>query len=73
MLGIGLRIWDIAAGVVIAREAGLDVKLWEEQSSVHIIAGSPDDVRELTPIVEKLGSSRVAAINSARPQEKNDT
>ena len=72
MLGIGLRVWDVAAGVVIAREAGLDVKLWEEQSSVHIIAGSPDDVRELTPIVEKLGSSRVAAIKSARPQEKSN-
>lgn len=70
MLGIGLRIWDIAAGVVIAREAGLDVKVWEEQSSVHLIAGSPDDVRELTPIVEKLGSRRVVGSNTARPEEK---
>ena len=39
-------------------------------SAEHHVLGSPDDVRELTPIVEKLGSSRVAAINSARPQEK---
>jgi len=33
MLGIGLRIWDIAAGVVIAREAGLAVKLWERANA----------------------------------------
>lgn len=72
MLGMGLRIWDIAAGIVIAREAGLDVKVWQEQASVHVIAGSPDDVRELTPIVEKLGSRRVAPIKSAAPQEKNE-
>jgi len=68
MLGIGLRIWDVAAGVVIAREAGLEVKLWEEQTaSVHVIAGSADDVRELTPIVEELGASRVAATYSGPP------
>ena len=68
MLGIGLRIWDVAAGVVIAREAGLEVKLWEEQTaSVHVIAGSADDVRELTPIVEELGASRVTATYSGPP------
>jgi myo-inositol-1(or 4)-monophosphatase len=62
MLGIGLRIWDVAAGVVIAREAGLSVRLWHEGVSVHVIAGSAQDVRELAPIVEKFGSSRVAAL-----------
>lgn len=62
MLGIGLRIWDVAAGIVIAREAGLEVRLWQEGASVHVIAGSEQDVRELAPIVERFGSSRVAAI-----------
>jgi myo-inositol-1(or 4)-monophosphatase len=61
-LGIGLRMWDVAAGVVIAREAGLKVRLWEEGSSIHLIAGSADDLRELAPIVERFGSSRAAAI-----------
>lgn len=61
-LGIGLRMWDVAAGIVLAREAGLDVRLWTEGAHLHLIAGSADDVRELAPIVEKFGSSRAAAI-----------
>lgn len=61
-LGIGLRMWDVAAGVVLAREAGLDVRLWEEGTSVHVIAGSADDLRELAPIVDTFGSIRAAAI-----------
>lgn len=61
-LGIGLRIWDVAAGIVLAREAGLDVRLWEEGTSIHVIAGSADDLRELAPIVETFGASRAAAI-----------
>lgn len=60
MLGIGLRIWDVAAGVVLAREAGRAVRLWEAGSLVHIVVGSTDDLTELAPIVERFGSSRVA-------------
>jgi myo-inositol-1(or 4)-monophosphatase len=60
-LGIGLRMWDVAAGVVLAREAGRDVRLWDDGATIHLIAGSADDVRELAPIVEKFRSSRVAA------------
>jgi myo-inositol-1(or 4)-monophosphatase len=59
-LGIGLRMWDVAAGVVLAREAGLVVRLWEQGTSIHLIAGSADDLQELAPIVERFGSSRVA-------------
>jgi len=62
MLGIGLRIWDVAAGVVVAREGGLDVRLSHEGASVHVIAGSAEDVRALEPIVEKFRRSRIAAI-----------
>ena len=55
-------MWDVAAGVVLAREAGLDVRLWEEGTSVHVIAGSAEDLRELAPIVDTFGSIRAAAI-----------
>jgi myo-inositol-1(or 4)-monophosphatase len=60
MLGIGLRMWDVAAGVVLAREAGREVRLWEVGEVVHLIVGSVDDLAELTPIVERFGASRVA-------------
>jgi myo-inositol-1(or 4)-monophosphatase len=60
MLGIGLRIWDVAAGIVIAREAGREVRLWEEGTRVHLVVGSARDLTDLAPIVERFGSSRVA-------------
>jgi myo-inositol-1(or 4)-monophosphatase len=59
-LGIGLRIWDVAAGIVIAREAGRAVRLWEAGALVHLVVGSADDLTELAPIVKRFGSSRVA-------------
>jgi myo-inositol-1(or 4)-monophosphatase len=62
-LGVALRIWDVAAGIVVAREAGRQVRLWQEADSmVHLIVGSADDLAELSPIVERFGSSRVAPI-----------
>ena len=60
MLGIGLRIWDVAAGIVIAREAGREVRLWEEGTRVHLVVGSARDLTDMAPIVERFGSSRVA-------------
>ena len=60
LLGIGLRIWDVAAGVVLAREAGRAVRIWEAGSLVHLVVGSTDDLTELAPIVERFGSRRVA-------------
>jgi myo-inositol-1(or 4)-monophosphatase len=60
MLGIGLRIWDVAAGIVLAREAGRSVRLWEEGTLVHLVVGSTEDITELAPIVERFGSRRVA-------------
>ena len=62
MLGIGLRMWDIAAGVVLAREAGRTVRLWPSGGLVHLIVGSADDLRELAPLIETFGSSRVAPV-----------
>jgi myo-inositol-1(or 4)-monophosphatase len=60
MLGIGLRIWDVAAGIVLAREAGREVRLWQAGTLVHLVVGSTDDLSELAPIVERFGSSRIA-------------
>lgn len=60
MLGIGLRIWDVAAGVVLAREAGREVRLWQAGTLVHLIVGTTEDLSELAPIVERFGASRVA-------------
>jgi myo-inositol-1(or 4)-monophosphatase len=59
-LGIGLRIWDLAAGIVLVREAGRETRVWEEGGRVHLVVGAADDIRDLAPIVERYGSSRVA-------------
>ena len=59
-LGIGLRIWDVAAGIVIAREAGRKVRLWNFGTLVHLVVGTADDLDELAPLVEHYGSRRVA-------------
>jgi len=59
-LGIGLRIWDVAAGIVIAREAGRGVRLWSTGTEVHLVVGDADDLGELAPLVEHYGSRRVA-------------
>jgi myo-inositol-1(or 4)-monophosphatase len=70
-LGIDLRMWDVAAGIVLAREAGLEVRIWDEGASTHVIAGSADDVRELAPIVEQFGSSAVVGAAGRPPLKKN--
>jgi myo-inositol-1(or 4)-monophosphatase len=62
-LGIGLRIWDVAAGVVIAREAGREVRLWNMGTMVHLVVGGADDLGELAPLVEHYGSMRVTRAN----------
>jgi myo-inositol-1(or 4)-monophosphatase len=62
MFGLGLRIWDVAAGIVLAREAGRQVRFWDLGSTVHVIVGSAEDVEELAPIIERFGASRVSPI-----------
>jgi myo-inositol-1(or 4)-monophosphatase len=59
MFGLGLRIWDVAAGIVIAREAGREVRRWEDGSRIHLLVGTTDDIEELAPIIERFGASRV--------------
>jgi myo-inositol-1(or 4)-monophosphatase len=65
MFGLGLRIWDVAAGIVVAREAGREVRVWEQASTVHVIVGTPLDVEELSPIIERFGASRVSPVPDA--------
>ena len=62
LLGIGLRIWDVAAGIVLAREAGRTVRVWDRGSTIHLIVGTAEDVEELSPIVERFGAARVAPV-----------
>ena len=59
MFGLGLRIWDVAAGLVLAREAGRSVRLWDLGSTVHVIVGTAEDIRELAPVIERFGARRV--------------
>jgi len=59
-LGIDLRLWDVAAGIVIAREAGRHVRIWNSGGKVHLVVGDADDIAELAPVVEQFGSRRVA-------------
>jgi myo-inositol-1(or 4)-monophosphatase len=61
-LAIGLRIWDVAAGVVLVRESGLEVRTWETDSGLHIVAGGRVDLVDLAPIVQELGGQRVALV-----------
>ena len=62
-LGIDLRLWDVAAGIVIAREAGRHVRIWNSGAKVHLVVGDADDIEELAPLVEQFGSRRVAPAN----------
>jgi myo-inositol-1(or 4)-monophosphatase len=59
MFGLGLRIWDVAAGIVIAQEAGRQIRRWDEGSLVHLIVGSAQDIEELAPVIERFRASRV--------------
>ena len=62
MFGLGLRIWDVAAGIVIAREAGREVRFWDLGSTVHVIVGTADDIADFAPIIERFGESRVSPV-----------
>lgn len=53
-IGLGLRIWDVAAGLVVAREAGLVSRVWSEADSyIHCIVGDQDDIRAFEPVVDR--------------------
>ena len=54
-VGVGLRLWDVAAGVLIAEEAGLVARWWfGEPSLVHVLVGERADVDAFAPVVADL-------------------
>lgn len=54
-VGIGLRLWDVAAGVLLAREAGLAARWWHGDLPVtHVLVGEEVDVAALEPVVADL-------------------
>ena len=55
-LGIQLRIWDVAAGVVLVRESGLEARLWATGPTLSVVAGSLADLIDLAPIVQEIGT-----------------
>jgi fructose-1,6-bisphosphatase/inositol monophosphatase family enzyme len=59
-LGIQLRIWDVAAGVVLVRESGLEARLWATGPTLSVVAGSLADLIDLAPIVQEIGTEGVA-------------
>jgi myo-inositol-1(or 4)-monophosphatase len=45
--GVGLRLWDVAAGVVLVEESGGTVRRWDDDREhvVHVLAGDAGSVR----------------------------
>jgi len=58
-VGLGLRIWDVAAGLLLAREAGLASFVEPGAGPVlSCVIGEPDDVERFGPVVRRLSRSR---------------
>lgn len=54
-VGIGLRLWDVAAGALLAQEAGHEVRWWRDADPfVHLLVGGHADVNAFAPVVAKL-------------------
>ena len=54
-VGLGLRIWDVAAGVLLAQEAGHQARWWYGVPPiVHVLVGSPSDIEAFAPVVAEL-------------------
>jgi fructose-1,6-bisphosphatase/inositol monophosphatase family enzyme len=50
----------VAAGIVIAREAGREVRTWDNGPLIDLVVGDAEDLSELAPLVELFSSRRVA-------------
>jgi myo-inositol-1(or 4)-monophosphatase len=54
-VGIGLRLWDVAAGVLLAEEAGLLARWWHGPAHVvHLVVGEKEEVDGFGPVVAEL-------------------
>jgi myo-inositol-1(or 4)-monophosphatase len=50
----GINPWDMAAGSIIAREAGADVRIWESGGTRSFLFAGPAVVDELTALLQRL-------------------
>ena len=54
-VGLGLRLWDVAAGVLLAQEAGLRARWWYGSPPVvHVLVGTESDIDAFAPTVAEL-------------------
>jgi len=54
-VGVGLRLWDVAAGVLLAQEAGHQARWWYgPPPTVHVLVGSESDIEAFGPAVAEL-------------------
>jgi myo-inositol-1(or 4)-monophosphatase len=49
--GVGLRLWDVAGGVLLVEESGRAVRRWDDDREhvVHVLAGDADSVVRFEP------------------------
>ena len=54
--GVGLRIWDVAAGILLVEESGRVVRRWSDDREhvVHVLAGDDGSVETFEPAMVNL-------------------
>ena len=54
--GVGLRLWDVAAGILLAEECGRTVRRWHGDGAhvMHVLAGDESSVDRLEPAMLHL-------------------
>lgn len=53
----GINPWDMAAGGIVAREAGAEIRIWEAGGTRSFLFASPAVVDELTALLQRLEGS----------------
>lgn len=54
--GVGLRVWDVAAGLLLVEESGRTVRQWSDRQEhvVHVLAGDQRSVADFEPAMREL-------------------
>jgi myo-inositol-1(or 4)-monophosphatase len=80
--GVGLRLWDVAAGILLVEECGRTVRRWNDdrEQAVHVLAGDEDSVMRLESTMVGLidvwravESPRLHPARRTARDEKGDT
>ena len=55
-VGVGLRLWDVAAGLLLVEESGRVARRWDDDREhvVHVLAGDGESVERLEPAMLDL-------------------